>query len=482
MSETSLAKRFLSLFRGRGSGQIKPTRISQSDRLRLSGKGLAVTGRERSFVLELGKQTIHVCPDLPLEPREDDTSPDYLIYDPDRFHNGIAHCLRLKPESSVAIDYRQPQQKLLFSHPRDAFRRHLQVAYKGPSLVFKDPISELGTYLSLLEHEQGGALLESGRRERLEKIREIYGQDFEPLGKDDALEQIREVNRLLRQDPFRAGDSEGNPGGLLELPPDLTPILVGDLHAQVDNLLTLLTENNFLEALEQGDAALIFLGDAVHNEQAGLLDDMDDSVLLMDLVLALKRRFPERVFFLIGNHDSFSTEVMKGGVPQSVLWEKKLKQSRGEEYTQAMAVFYQLSPLVVLSKDFIACHAGPPNAAVSRETLIDARQFPDIVHDLTWNRIKTPNWPVGYSRSQVKRFRKSLELDESLPFIVAHYPQSADGTLWMDAGDIANHHILFSARRNRVALFTRVDDELLPQIFPVKKLRDIPPPVSAQEN
>jgi len=39
----------------------------------------------------------------------------------------------------------------------------------------------------------------------------------------------------------------------------LTPIVVGDLHAQLDNLLKILSENSFLDCLERGDAALILL-------------------------------------------------------------------------------------------------------------------------------------------------------------------------------------------------------------------------------
>lgn len=476
----SLADRMRALFRGVRANKSPNIKLSAKDRLRLSGKSLGVSCVNRSFSLELGKQTLHLCPDLPLVTTEDETPPDFLVYDPERFHEKIGHSLRLKPGSTISVDYRQAQQNLLFSHPKDAFRRHLQVGHEGTALVFRDPISELGTYLSLLDEEQGGIRLRNERRDRLERIRELYGQNFEPLEPESALTLLREVNHLMREDPFRVTDSEGNPGSLVELPAELTPIIIGDLHAQVDNLLTILTENAFLDALERGEAALVFLGDAVHSERAGMLDQMDDSVLVMDLILTLKRCFPKRVFFFIGNHDSFSPEVMKGGVPQSVLWQKKLRACRGEDYANEMALFYQLSPLIVVTADFMACHASPPRTAISRETLINARQFPDLVHELTWGRLKTPSWPVGYSRGHVKRFRKSLGIEESRPFIVAHYPQSANSTLWLNAGEIPNHHIVFSARPDRVALFTRIDGELLSQIYPVKRLRDTPLPEADQ--
>ena len=193
----------------------------------------------------------------------------------------------------------------------------------------------------------------------------------------------------------------------------------------------------------------------------------------MDLILKLKLAFPGQVFFIMGNHDSFSPDVMKGGVPQSILWEKRLTQLRGKEYCQELALFYRQSPLLVLSEDFVACHAGPPCSKVSLETLIEARQFPKLVHELTWNRIKSRGWPLGYRRGDVKRFRKSLGLDESVHFIVAHYPQSKKGTLWLNVDEIPNHHILYSARSDQVGLFTRVNGEMTPQIYPAEVLLEM---------
>jgi hypothetical protein len=464
--------------RKRFGGSSETVNLDQTDRLRLSGKGLRISGQETPFVVEMGKQTLHIRPDRPVNARLRTPPYDYLVFDPELYYAGIAHSLRLRPGETLSIDYRDEYQKLVFSRPKHAFRRHLQVSHDGNALVFRDPISELGTYLSLLPEKKDSAGFD-GRRERsLRQIREIFGGPLVQQQADVALGTLKEVNRLLRQDPYRKKDSFGNAGSVVELPAYLTPVVVGDLHGQVDNLLTILSENSFLESLSRGEAVLILLGDAVHPEADEKLEDMDSSVLIMDLILQLKLAFPGQVFFIMGNHDSFSPDVMKGGVPQSVLWEKRLTQIRGKGYCQELALFYRQSPLLVLSDDFVACHAGPPGASVSLETLIEARQFPELVHDLTWNRIKSRGWPVGYSKGDIKRFRKSLGLDESIPFIVAHYPQSRNETLWLDIDGIPNHHILFSARSDQVALFTRVNGEMTPQIYPVVPLLEM---VSGEE-
>ena len=450
--------------------------IAPSERLRLSGKGLRVRIQNQPFAVEMGKQTLHFFPDFPIVERPDaspSTPVDFLVFDPLIYGKDIAQTLRLPLGKTLRIDYREEKQKLVFTHSREAFRRYLHISHDGEYLVFSDPISELGTYLYLLNDEAGLIPLNERRRRNLKKITGYFGGPLEILPPKKALETIKAVNRALTNDPCRRQDSNGNAGGLVELPYYLTPIIVGDLHAQVDNLLKILVENSFLDCMERGDAALILLGDAIHSEDKGHLGNMDSSILMMDLIFKLKLRFPKQVFFVIGNHDSFSVDVMKGGVPQSVIWERALTELRGEEYREEMAFFYRQSPLVVLSEDFVACHAGPPRSEVSVDMLVEARQFPELVHDLTWNRVKTRSFPLGYTRREVRRFRRSLELNDQTPFIVAHFPQSPDETFWPDVAGIPGHHVLYSARPDKLAVYTRVQGEMIEQIYPTERLLEL---------
>ena len=470
----------LSRLRGVLNAEHEDASIAPSERLRLSGKGLRVPIRNKPFVVEMGKQTLNFLPDLPLvdstgkelsdEAVSNHLPCDFLVFDPLIYGHEIAQTLRLSHGKKLRIDYRQENQKLVFTHSRDAFRRYLQVSHEGDYLVFSDPISELGTYLYLLQDEAPLTPLNERRRQKLKKLTEIFGGPLEILPPEEALETVRQVNQGLKDDSYRRKDSYGNAGGVVELPYYLAPIIVGDLHAQVDNLLKILVENSFLDCLERGDAALILLGDAVHSENKGELDNMDKSVLMMDLIFKLKLRFPEQVFFVVGNHDSFSADVMKAGVPQSLIWEKRITELRGKEFREEMALFYRQSPLVVLAEDFVACHAGPPRSPVNLDMLVEVRQFPELVHDLTWNRVKTRGFPLGYTRREVRQFRRSLELDEHTPFVVAHYPQSKDGTFWPDVGGIANHHVVYSARQDRLAVYTRVQGEMISQIYASERL------------
>jgi hypothetical protein len=197
---------------------------------------------------------------------------------------------------------------------------------------------------------------------------------------------------------------------------------------------------------------------------------MESSLLMMDLIFRLKLRFPGNVFFIVGNHDSFQHELMKKGIPQGLLWEKHVLSARGEEYKTELELFYQQSPLLVLSKDFIACHAGPARRKVSRQILVDVRQFPDIVHDMTWSRLRTAAFPAGYTRSDIRKFRKDLEVDSDTPFIVGHHPCSSDKTLWLNVGQANQHHVVISSRPDRVGIFTGIDGKMVPQIYPAEPL------------
>ena len=445
----------------------------KSQKLRLSGKAFRIpVNGYPEYMIEMGEQTLYLCPDPRIAGHEEGTPYDFILFDPERYFSGISHHQRLSPGNTLVIDSDIEYQEHVFSFPREAFRRNLSISHSGDALVFKDPISELGTYVSLIDDALETPSITRRRKTALRRILEIFGGPLEIQPADKAIETLIQVNELLRHESSHQKDSLGNPGCLLELPDHITPVIIGDLHAQLDNLLTILSENAFMDSLDNGTAALILLGDVVHPEQPGRLEEMESSLLIMDLIFSLKIKYPEQVFFIIGNHDSFQHELMKQGIPQGLLWKKHVIAARGETYKEQLELFYQQSPLLILSADFIACHAGPTRRKISRQTLVDAHQFPDIVHDMTWGRIRSSAFPGGYTPSDVRQFRKGLQVNSEIPFIVGHYPFSRDDTLWLNAGRVHQHHIVISARPDRVGIFTRIDGKLVPQIFPAEPLLD----------
>jgi hypothetical protein len=438
-------------------------------RLRLSRKRLGIPLPAQPVEVELGKERLHIQKEIRCDGSSASNPPDLVVYNPDLDSEQINYSLRIKPGQSLHISQDQPYQEHLFRKPRKAFRRNFRLDHAGENLIFRDSNSEYKTFITLLEQNTEQSPIVTQRNKAIDKIIALFGGPLEAMPPDQALTTIQQVNALLLNDAFRAQDASGAAGGLVELPAHITPVVIGDLHANIDNLLKILSENAFMQVLEKGTGVLVFLGDLVHPDEEPF-DSMDSSVLTMDFLFKLKLRFPQGVFFLRGNHDSFSTDVAKDLVPQAVLWRKKLEQIRGTEYCEQIAQFYDLSPVVALSGDFVACHAGPPQNKTDLIKLKNIRTFPGLMHDLMWNRVRRPGYPAGYTRSDVRRFRKSLNLDKELPFLVGHTPYSDTGTLWCDVAGIQHHHILYSAKADQMAIFTRVNGKMVPQVYSAEPL------------
>ena len=235
-----------------------------------------------------------------------------------------------------------------------------------------------GTTISVLSNPDEIERLTRRREAKFYRMREIFGGPIQPLALPEAHSALEKVNMILSQEAYRPKNSQGRPGAVVMLPDEMTPILVGDLHARIDNLIQVLCENRFLESLLNGSAGLIFLGDVVHSEIDGQLEEMTGSLLMMDFIFKLKIRFPDQVFHIRGNHDSFSADVSKGGIPQGMLWEKHVLDERGVNYKREMDRYYDQLPLVVVTRDFLACHASPPFRRVNLEMLINAHDRPGL--------------------------------------------------------------------------------------------------------
>jgi hypothetical protein len=392
-----------------------------------------------------------------------------MVFDPDRYFGRIGQFARLAPGAALTINPGADGPERLFTSPGDALRSSIQIRHEGDTLVLK-ATPEPEVFVTALDDGPAGNRILADRLRALRRIGEIYGGALEPYPGEAAVTLLQRVNRLMQEEPYRAVSSDGHLGGIVELPDQKTPVVVGDLHGRVENLLSLLCQNNFLESLENGQAALVILGDAVHPEEPSSLEDMDSSVLMMDLILRLKSVFPSGVFFLLGNHDSFSAELMKDGVAQGMLWERRLIELRGTAYRDEMQRFYDLCPVLLVSNGFVACHAGAPRVSYSRQTLVDVRQNPALLYELTWNRQKTPGQAGGYTGSDVRRLFEVLGIPDNSTLIVGHYPRSETGSVWLNAGGIDRHHVLVSSRPEEVAVMTRVDGEFVAQTYASERL------------
>jgi hypothetical protein len=435
--------------------------------LKLERQRILIPAGDTPLAVRLGRpgKTLHLLPEPMVDATAAAEPADYLLLDPDCGVGRIGGFLRLTHGSRFVLGRHDELQQGMFNYPKTVAKRHLEITYREGTLEFRSLPDDRETLLSPLP----GAWVEDAildrRRQLLKQIREIYGGPIEPLAPEEALDTLRQVNALLEIEPMRPRDDRGRPGGVIRVPDRMTPIVIGDLHAQVNNLLTLLTQNEFLEALGDGTAAMLFLGDAVHKEVDGEMEEMESSLLMMDLIFRLKLWFPQQVYYIRGNHDCFTEDVGKDGIPQGLLWDRMVRTTRGDAYKQEMDRFYDLLPYLTLSGDFVACHAAPPKSRVDLHALINARDKPDLLRELTCNRLYAANRPAGYTKGDAKRLRKALDLGVDADLFVGHTPMNRTETLWSEVGGIANHHVVFSGNLPWVGVFTRMNSRFIPLTY-----------------
>ncbi|MEW8505757.1 MAG: metallophosphoesterase [Candidatus Thiodiazotropha sp.] len=469
-SQKSLLKRLKAAF----AGMEVCEKVNLSGAYRLKNKKIEVPLRSYPIQLTLGQNVdapLHLYPEwLINDDGEGETSDHYILFDPQRYFSEIAGFCRLDDGDKITLGDRH-NSECDFVDCGDCDRGcRLSIRNEEGHLTFKDHNSTEGACISPLVDEKKINKLIKWRRGKLNRLKDIYGGPIKPLSDGDALKLIEQVNELQLEENSRPRNRKDLPGGVVKLAKGVTPIIVGDLHTKLDNLLVILSQNHFLESLEDGSAALILLGDAVHSEEAGQYDKMKSSMLIMDFIFKLKIRFPENVFYIRGNHDSFSEEIGKQGVPQGLLWEKTLLKQRGKAYHKAMQRLYDLLPYVVHSKYFAACHAAPPTSSPDYEKLINITDHPDLIEELYNNRLEKPNRPSGYNKRDIKKFRKCLGLESDTPVIVGHTPLSLDETLWEDVNNIENHYVVYGAGDEWIGVITQVRGEIVPLRYPTEPL------------
>lgn len=451
----------LQLFR-RLFGGPEPELEMPLERARLTGQWTRLPWDGHSYELDLLDDSFLLTPEEPVD--SDGRTGDRPIVLRNRAHldGRIAPRLRILQGDRITLSPDDPAHDLIIEDPRGVGRRKLEIRHAGAVLMVRDRVSELDAFVGPAEPP---ALLEDQRIQALHDLIRLYGGPIRPLDPATALASLQRANEILRRASLRSIDVDGNPGAIVTLPPEITPILVGDLHGLVDNLLRILSVNGFLAAMQRGDAAMILIGDTIHREDDDAIGEMGSSLLMTDLVVRLKLAFPDRFFMLLGNHESFLPAVMKAGVAQGLLWKRYVIEHRGQQYCDALASFYELSPVVVQSTDFLSCHAAPARGAISRQLIDDVRQHPAKLRQLITDRARGPGYPTGYTKGDVKRFRKAFGLPKDAPFIVGHYPRQREHAITAHVDGIPNHHVLFSALHHEVGVFTRVRGRMVGQTY-----------------
>lgn len=418
----------------------------------------------RSFDMLLGDFQLRLSPEITLGVNKKAVKKDWLIHAPQGCDaTAMIGFARIRVGETIVIGRSAKELDEIFNFPKNVAKRHLTVTNQRGDLLITVLDDTYGVRLVRKDNSDLRERIPASRYAALLRLKKLLGGSISLLPPSKAMDVLQSVNSLLENEPYRYRDDQGRPGGLIELPPSTCPVIIGDMHAQVDNLLKILGENCLLDCLRSNAVKLVILGDAVHSEISGEMENMDSSIQMMELIFNLKLQFPANVFYLRGNHDNFDPALGKGGIPQGLLMRNRLQELRGKDYVHEMEKFYDLLPYVALSSSFIACHAGPPRMSVSRDDIINIRRHPRLALALTTSRLQLiNNLTPGYTKGDVKRFRADLGLPKGTRFIVGHTPLDPFGSFWKNAGTIKGHHILYSAHTEGPSIFMVIRNKFVP--------------------
>jgi hypothetical protein len=251
-----------------------------------------------------------------------------------------------------------------------------------------------------------------------EEIRRVFRRlhesenlpDFDDLFRilDAVIETLKNENPVIRP-----RDSSGRPGGFLLLNPNITTVIVPDLHARTGYITSLLdmeiSGEKLLEGLAAGSLQVCCVGDGFHSEVRGaerwrrawkeyqngfrrhrnMDEEMNEGLSLMAMVMILKTSFPENFHFLKGNHENITNSDSGGNRPfGKYAWEGQMVKDwflefAGERMLDSWAEFENSLPLLAAGSRFLVSHAEP-RRFYPRERLIEYRGDDELVFSFIW--------------------------------------------------------------------------------------------------
>jgi len=165
----------------------------------------------------------------------------------------------------------------------------------------------------------------------------------------DFVKNVDEVLSVLRQESGKTGNLTIS-GRLVTLEPKGEALVIGDLHGDLNSLLYILENSNFIRNLfSSKEAVLIFLGDYG--------DRGPNSAEVYYIIMKLKLAFPEQIVLLRGNHEGpEDLQVSPHDLPSQ--FQIRFKDNWKQAYSKVRELFTCLHNAVLVKGRFLMVHGG----------------------------------------------------------------------------------------------------------------------------
>jgi predicted phosphodiesterase len=195
--------------------------------------------------------------------------------------------------------------------------------------------------------------------------------NFSQIVKESLEAECGEFSRLVEDATSMLSRENGKIGNLkiigrlVELKPEGEALVVSDLHGDLESLIQIMNESNFLDKMSQGsNAVLIFLGD--YGDRGEYSKEVYYSVLKLKLL------FPEQVILMRGNHEG-PEDLMPSPHDLPMEFQMKFGEKWEEAYSRIRRLFEYLYNAVIVEERFLIIHGGLPYKAKTVEDLAYAQ-------------------------------------------------------------------------------------------------------------
>jgi hypothetical protein len=220
---------------------------------------------------------------------------------------------------------------------------------------------------------------------------------------DSFIKIVEKTISMLRGESGKIGNL-GIIERLVKLEPSGEALVIGDLHGDLESLISILQSSGFTRKMtERKDATLIFLGDYG--------DRGEHSAEVYYTVLTLKLAFPEQVILLRGNHEG-PEDLMASPHDLPMQFQFRFKKKWKDAYSKIRELFAYLYNAVLVEERCLMVHGGLSPNINSIQDLANANMThpeKEFLEDLLWSDPNDMVREVLYSpRGAGKLFGKSV--------------------------------------------------------------------------
>lgn len=209
-------------------------------------------------------------------------------------------------------------------------------------------------------------------------ILEITREASEVQG-DEFIQLAEKARRLLAYENGEVGNLSVI-GRLVKVKPLGEAVVIGDLHGDMESLVRILEESDFLRRANQKDGAtLVFLGD--YGDRGAY------SAEVYYIILKLKLLFPHKVVLMRGNHEG-PEDLLAYPHDLPTQFRVRFGEKGAAAYSKIRDLFEHLYSAVIVEERYLMIHGGLPAQAHTLDDLAYAHaRHPkqSFLEEMLWN-------------------------------------------------------------------------------------------------